>query len=156
MRINLTFSIEPYQALFAQGINVRVIRLKGSVQFWTGSDWTAESEAIIDSGSPVSLLPLSAWQAIEADILSSPIPLRGLAPQRGATVTGRLAEITATFIDGENTAPPLVMRADLVDTDRVPLLIGFEDVLTACLLVSDFPNEIAYLEFAEESLIETK
>jgi hypothetical protein len=71
-------------------------------------------------------------------------------------VTGRLAEIAATFSDGENTAPPLVMRAYLVDTDRVPLLIGFEDVLTECLLVSDFPNDMAYLEFMEESLIETK
>jgi hypothetical protein len=88
MRINLTFSIEPYQALLAQGINVRVIRLKGRVRFWTGNDWTAESEAIIDSGSPVSLLPFSSWQGIEADILSSPVPLRGLAPQRRATVTG--------------------------------------------------------------------
>jgi hypothetical protein len=66
-----------------------------------------------------------------------------------------LAEITATFIDGEHISPPLVMRAYLVDTDRVPLLIGFEDVLTKCRLVSDFPDDIAYLEFAEESSSET-
>jgi len=96
----LTFSIEPSRSLFAQGINVRVIRLIGRVRFWTGSDWTPERETIIDSGSPVSLLPFAAWQGIEADILSSPVPLRGLAPQRSATVTGRLAEITTIFIDG--------------------------------------------------------
>ena len=111
MRINLTFSIEPYQALLAQGINARVIRLKGSVQFWTGTEWTAEREAVIDTGSPVSLLPFSLWQGIEVEILSSAVPLRGLAPQRRATVTGRLAEITATFKDGENVSPPLVMRS---------------------------------------------
>ena len=152
MRINLTFSIEPYQALFAQGINVRVIRLIGRVRFWTGTDWTADREAIIDTGSPVSLLPFSLWQGIEAEILSTAVPLRGLAPQRTATVTARLAEITATFRDGENVSPPLVMRAYLVDSDKIPLLIGFEDVLTACLLVSDFPSDIAYLEFDEESM----
>ena len=118
MRINLTFDIQPYLLLFAQGINVRVIRLIGKVRFWTGTDWTDEEAAIIDSGSPVSLLPFSAWQGIEAEILSSPVPLRGLAPQRSATVTGRLAEITAIFSDRENTSPPLVMRAYLVDSEN--------------------------------------
>jgi hypothetical protein len=90
------------------------------------------------------------WQRIEAEILSNDVSLRGLAPQARAVVTGRLAEITASFRDDQNVSPLLIMRAYLLNTDRVPLLIVFEDVLTECRLFSDFPDDIAYLDFAHD------
>lgn len=150
IRINLAFDIMWSRSLLAQGIRVRIIRLIGHVRFWTGSDWTSDEPAILDTGNPVSLLPSSLWQGIEAEILSNDISLRGLAPQAGAIVTGRLAEIVVSFRDGQNVSPPLITRAYLLNTDRVPLLIGFEDVLTECRLFSDFPDDIAYLEFAHD------
>lgn len=51
------------------------------------------------------------------------------------------------LLDSRNTTSPLPLRAYLLSTDRVPLVIGMEDVLTECQLCSDFPHNIAYLEF---------
>jgi hypothetical protein len=41
----------------------------------------------------------------------------------------------------------LPVRAYLLNTDRAPLVIGMEDVLTECQLFSDFPHNTAYLDF---------
>jgi len=148
-RINLKFSIRLSKSLLAHGIAVRIIRLIVRVRFWTGTSWTHDRPAILDTGSPVSLLPRSVWREIETDILTPLLPLRGLAPQKKAIVKGQLAEIACRFADSKSRSPAFPLRAYLANTDRVPLIIGFEDALTECKLFSDFPNEVAYLEFAE-------
>lgn len=40
----------------------------------------------------------------------------------------------------------MTLKAYLIEDDRAPLLIGFEDVLTLIKLVSDYKNKVAYLE----------
>ena len=42
---------------------------------------------------------------------------------------------------------PLRVKANLIWEDSLPLILGFEDVLTDVLLVSDFRSELAYVLF---------
>lgn len=134
--------------LFDRGIVVRLVRLITRVRFQTDNGWTRTAEAIVDTGSVVSILPYFAWKNANTRILSSrEITLRGLAPQKEATLQAKIAEVVCTFHDRHRISPPLKIKAYLLPDDSVPLIIGFEDVLTTAKLVSDYKNNIAYLEF---------
>ena len=134
--------------LFDQGIVVRLVRLITRVRFQTDNGWTRAAEAIVDTGSVVSILPYFAWKNASTRILSSrEMALRGLAPQKEATLQAKIAEVACTFHDRHRISQPLKIKAYLLPNDSAPLIIGFEDVLTTVRLVSDYKNNIAYLEF---------
>jgi hypothetical protein len=147
MRINLWFDVHLSRPLLAHGQAVRIVRVMTDLRFWTGTGWTPLMSAIIDLGSPVSLIPRDIWRGMERDILTPLIPIRGIATQKAAAIKGRLAEVTCQFADAHTTSTSLPLRAYLLNSDRVPLIIGIEDALTECQLVCDFPNDMAYLEF---------
>lgn len=146
-KINLWFDMHLSLAHLAHGQAVRIVRVMTHIRFWNGAEWTHPFRAIVDLGSPVSLIPRAIWRDIERDILTPSLSIRGIAAQKTAVVKGRLAEVTCQFVDDRITSPTLPLRASLLNTDRVPLIIGIEDALTECQLVCDFPNDTAYLEF---------
>jgi hypothetical protein len=124
-----------------------MVRLITAIRLQMDSGWTAALEAIVDTGSTVSILPHFAWRNVSTRILSSKeVILRGIAPQKEAVLQAKIAEIVCTFHDEQRISPPLKIKAYLLPNDSVPLIMGFEDVLTSAKLVSDYRNGIAYLE----------
>ena len=65
----------------------------------------------------------------------------------GKSVTGRLGWVTLRLHDAETISPPFSVKANLIDDDSMPLILGFEDVISEVLLVSDFQQNIAYIIF---------
>ncbi len=51
--------------------------------------------------------------------------------------------------DEKQVSMPFNIKAYLVENDSVPLLIGFEDVLTELKLVSRYKFQTAYLEWLD-------
>ncbi len=62
-------------------------------------------------------------------------------------VSGKLAEVVMVFMDKKGLSPPISLKAFLVDSDTVPLIIGFEDILTDIKIVSDYRTKIAFSQF---------
>ena len=76
-------------------------------------------------------------------ILPGSIQLTGLG---SGGVSGKLAEVVMVFLDKKGLSPPISLKAFLVDSDTVPLIIGFEDVLTDIKMVCDYKSKSASLQ----------
>jgi hypothetical protein len=107
------------------------------VSFWMlKSEWTEPEDAIIDTGShvrfahrrlrlTVSVIPHYIWTNAHHSFISDETEM-GIG---GNIVTGRLGWITLRLNDEETVSPPLSVKANLIDDDSMPLILGFEDVI---------------------------
>ena len=143
--IRLKFETKIDGRLFIESrIIHRSIHLIARTSFRTlEGEWTRPRGAIIDTGSHVSVIPHSIWTKINHSFISDEIEM-GIG---GSIVTGRLGWVTLRLHDEETISPPLSLKANLIDNDSMPLILGFEDVITEVLLVSDFQQNIAYIIF---------
>ncbi|MBL7075132.1 hypothetical protein ISS37_07835 [candidate division KSB1 bacterium] len=145
MEINLEFETKIDPEFLAAGIPVRLIRLLATLQFLTSEGWSRRYQGIIDTGNPISVIPHFIWNNAQLKWISSEkTKLYGIG---SAGVWGRLAEMTITFSDEKRVSLPISLKAHLLDDNSVPLLIGFEDVLTSLKLVSDYKEQKAYLKW---------
>ena len=111
-------------------------------------EWTKPRDAIIDTGSHVSVIPRYIWTNTHHSFISDKTEM-GIG---GNLVTGRLGWITLRLHDEETISPPLSIKANLIDNNSMPLILGFEDVITEVLLVSDFQQSIAYIIFRRRGI----
>jgi len=75
--------------------------------------------------------------------LPGSIELTGLG---SGGVSGKLAEVVMFFVDKKGMSPPISLKGFLVDSDTVPLIIGFEDILTDIKLICDYRIKTAFLQ----------
>lgn len=148
MRIDLKLVTKYDLELLERNIEARLIRLFSDVRFLRKESITEEHRAIIDTGSPISLIPLSIWQSIDFELLSDKeFPLLGIASKESDPILAKIAKVKFVLV-GRNgiSSPVLEAKAYLVPSDHVPLLLGFEDVLTSSALFCDYKNNTAYIE----------
>jgi len=116
------------------------------VRFRTSYGWSEKRPAIIDPGSPHCIIPHSVWSGAEHRILvPRALPLSGIG---GGTTAAPFGTVVLAIEDGRSFSPPLTIRAFLLPDDSEPLLLGFEDFLTHVILYSDYPHQVAYMEFS--------
>jgi len=142
--ISLEFQTKYDLALLSVGLKVRLVRLLVNVCFKTSTGWTKPYEAIVDTGNPTTVIPFNIHQQIFSQVLHpTKIDLLGLGQ---GSVRGRLSSVTMSFQDKQLTSPPFQAKAFLLDQNSTPLIIGYEDGLTELRLVSDYPQQTAYVE----------
>lgn len=146
MKISLRFKTKYDGEFLKHGLQVRVIRLLASVCFKTPMGWNPPLQAVVDTGNPVTILPEIAHRYIQRKILyPDPVSLFGVG--RGQ-VLAHLAEVEMAFVGKRQISPPIRIKAYLLpDNNSLPILIGYDDVLTDLRLVSDYPHQKAYAEF---------
>ena len=148
-KIGLEFSTKIDFDLFPYGVSVRLIRLLTTIKLKTERGWTREFKAIVDTGNPISVIPFSIWNKAEVrPILPFKVKLYGFGTNDKSAILGRLAEVALVFLDKEGISSALRLKAYILEDDRAPFLIGFEDVLTEIKLVSDYKRKSAWLAFA--------
>ena len=76
--------------------------------------------------------------------------LYGLGTEDNSAIKGNIGQIEIILLDEQRSSASITLKAYLIEDDKAPLLIGFEDVLTLMKLVSDYKNNVAYLEVWEE------
>jgi len=144
IKIDLEFETRLDSDLLSVGISIRLIRLIASLRLKTAEAWTDPYKAIIDTGSPITLIPKHVWEKVSVKwIIPGSIQLTGLG---SGGVSGKLAEVVMVFLDKKGTSPSISLKAFLVDSDTIPLIIGFEDVLTDIKMVCDYKSKSAFLQ----------
>jgi len=123
-----------------------MVRLMVRVRLRTPDGWSEGRAALVDTGAPYCLLPRSVWSGVEHRFLS-PRDVR-VAGVGSGTTAARYGEVTLVLEDGEVASPPLHVRAFLLQDDSEPLLLGFEHLLARAILHSDYPRQVAYIEFS--------
>jgi len=134
--IELEFETHIDLDFVGQAITVHLIRLTVSLQLQTSKGWTRKYKALVDTGNPISVIPYSVWSKGKINwILSHKSELHGIG---GRKISGKLGEITLILVDETTTSPPIKAKALLLDDDSLPVLIGFEDILSDIKLVCDY------------------
>ena len=127
-----------------QGIAVHLIRLTASLQLQTREGWTRKYKALVDTGNPISVIPNSVWSKGKINwILSHRSDLLGIG---GGKVSGKVGEVILVLVDKKTASPPIKAKALLLDDDRVPFLIGFEDIMTDIKLVCDYESKTSFFQ----------
>ena len=106
-------------------------------------------EAILDTGSTVSVIPRFIWEQVRAVSTGRHSTMGGGLTGREAA--GELGFVSVRITDSVAVSPPLTLRALLLQDDSVPLVLGFGDLLTQARLHCDFPGSSAYLEFLPQT-----
>ena len=128
----------------ANSVHVRIIRLYVPVSFRETTEWSDPVNAIIDLGSPLTVLPKRVWQTMQnIQYLSDIVPLGGVGK---GVVMARLAKIELAFLSTQKEIIERTIKAYLAEGDDVPLLLGIEDLLTNARLVCDYPKSKAFLQ----------
>ena len=131
-------------ALFEKGFEVWLRRVMVLVCFKTQDGWTQPYEAIVDTGAPLSILPVQIWEKIERKDLH-PHEVSGIVP--GVSIPVQAAEISACLMDPTHTTPAFRFKAYLSQEKHIPLILGFDGILSHSVMHLDAARNQGYLEF---------
>lgn len=151
IKINLEFETRVDIDFLAKGISFRLIRLISRIKLKSKEGFTRTYDAIVDTGNPITIIPFSIWSKASVHLIShDQVKLYGLGTEDNSAIKGNIGQIEIIFLDEQRSSASITLKAYLIEDDKAPLLIGFEDVLTLMKLVSDYKNNVAYLEVWEE------
>ena len=147
-KINLEIQTKIDLGLISEGIKLHLVRFLASVRLERDNGWTENYIAIMDTGNPVSIVPKFVWNNTKFKVISpKKADLYGIGP---IPIKGVLGEIALVLEDEKSVSPAMNIKAYLLDDNKVPFLIGIEDFLTGSKLVTDIPNDTAYIEFGTQ------
>ncbi|MBU0567360.1 hypothetical protein KJ693_05170 [bacterium] len=146
-KVNLYFQVSLDLELLEKGVHLEVIRLMGEVELEKeDSKWTNPYPAIIDTGAPVSLLPLEVWQECKTKIVVSH-SIRGVVPKEECSLPVQVGEVILRLVDEKVATKGFSIMAYLAPTNKVPLILGFKDFLSKLSLYHNFEGKRAFVEF---------
>jgi predicted aspartyl protease len=142
MRVDLVLKTLLSPELERKVTGIEVIRLFASVQFKNPTDWSKAYRAIVDTGAPISLLPAFVWKKLDRVELAD----HHVGGVGGARLPVKVAKVTCFLEDGRNRTKEMEIHAFLAQTDDVPLILGFKDLLARLVLHCDYRRQIAFVE----------
>jgi len=129
-RVSLYF--ETHQAQEPEfGRPLNFIRLMVDVQFVRpDGTLTVSQPAILDTGAPWCVLPRYVWQALDVEIHTAKTRFGGLNKRKVCQIPAAAATVRGRLVDTAGQATQIyAFPAYLAKSDRVPLIVGFADLL---------------------------
>ncbi len=145
MKIQLFFSTEPVIDAKSEVELHKGIRLLTVVQFTTGKTWSDPQIAIVDTGAPISLVPPKIWKKCSFDSLGETV-LRGVIPKKECAMPVKVAKICLRLLDPEYVTEEIETNAYLAQIDNIPLVIGFEKLLSEFNVFFSYYTQNAFVE----------
>jgi hypothetical protein len=143
IKIDLEFETRLDSELLAVGISTRLIRLIASLRLKTSEAWTDPYKAIIDTGSPITLMPKHVWEKVSIKWISPGfIQLTGLG---SGGVSGKLAEVVMVFLDKKALSPPISFKGFLVDSLISSWCVTTVQKLPFSKYLSDLPCDNSFV-----------
>jgi hypothetical protein len=127
LRFETTEAIDPQFGNFP----LTVIRLMTNVCFRRPDGSSSEAfEAVVDTGAFVSVLPKYIWREIGREIKVADASFGGISERRQCQIKCSIGTVTCFLTDEwGNRSHDYNIVAFLAKTDKVPLIIGFADLL---------------------------
>ena len=144
MEISLHFDIKYDLELIEHHISLPAIRLYGLVEFRYRDSWSDIYHAIIDTGSPVSVFPAYIQKECDIQFLHQ-TRISGLVPNGKCSLPAKLVSFAFRLRDKDRIAKPIQAKAYIAATDKIPLILGFADVLEKCDLFVTYSQKKASL-----------
>ena len=105
------------------------IRLFCAVKIKGKDGWMDSCDAIVDTGAPMSVIPLDLWTDAETEILTEH-EIRGISPRKECAVPALVGNVRVVLLDeNSNRSDAVAVTSYLALTNRVPLIVGFRDLL---------------------------
>jgi hypothetical protein len=141
IKLVITRALIPSLAEFG----VQGVRVVGKVVFKTNNGYSEPRYAIIDTGSPISIIPPRVRTTSKVKILKD-YKITGLVDKEECKLPVSFSELTCRLLDEENITDDLPIKADLAYTDELPIILGFADLLDEIVIYIDCKNDCAYLK----------
>jgi len=107
---------------------------------------TGDFDAMINTGAHTSIIPKFIWNKCLVNLYDDTF-LMGVKNNLLCSIPCYYGEVALVLLDyKENYLKPIKSLCYLSKTDEVPLIIGFHGCLEKFKLVSNFPENKAYLE----------
>jgi hypothetical protein len=146
VRVRLFFRVLRDKKLEDKVGRHEIIRLKGYVRFEREKDWSEVYETIVDTDGHTSVIPWSIWRGAKHTLLAEH-GIQGIVAKPECRLPVKIGEITCMFVDRDgNRTPPLPARSFLAETDDVPIILGFKDMLARLGVCFDYGAKEAYVE----------
>ena len=123
-----------------------IIRLIASVRF-IGSEGTPLEpiDAIVDTGAHTSVLPLKLWKQLAVEIDEEDVTLGGINDRPECQIPASLGRVRCFLTDETGQfSPELDVPCFLAKMDRVPLILGFANLLSRFKICYDYDNGEAF------------
>ena len=143
-RIGLGFRRLPDVEFLHRGIFH--IRLLCRVELQTLTENVLVRHAIVDTGSPLCLIPSDLWEQVQTQQFEA-TRIGGLMSKKECAIPARVGILAMTLLDPHGHRQRLTVRAFLAQTTDVPLILGFQDCLEKATVHLSCPRNEAWLEF---------
>ncbi|MCK4613253.1 MAG: hypothetical protein KAU14_00495 [Thermoplasmata archaeon] len=121
-------------------------RLFCGIRFKTKNGWYDTQNAIVDTGAPMTLIPLDMWNEINTRIVTD-YEIFGLSHRKECLISVLVGKVTALIVDEKgNHSDELDTFAYLALTNKVPLIIGFKGLLSNFKVCFDQEKDNAFIE----------
>ncbi|MDP3723178.1 MAG: hypothetical protein Q8R91_06770 [Candidatus Omnitrophota bacterium] len=144
IRLALTVKRLPDVELIDRGF--WLVRVLCDVRFPLRQGLSDPYPAIIDTGAPTSIIPLSLWSQTHVRRLK-PFLLQGLVARKECAISVTAGIIGAVLEDLQGRQLRRSFRTYLAQTDEVPLILGMQDMLEDGKVFLDLKAQTAWLEF---------
>jgi hypothetical protein len=126
----------------------KIIRLVADIQFaLPDGQFTEVYSAVFDTGAPFSVLPEYIWQPLISDILVSDTTFGGISRRKECQIEASFGIVQGRIVDEErNTTGIYSFHAFLAKTDRVPLILGFADLMEELNVQFNYRTAEAWIE----------
>lgn len=103
-------------------------------------------EGIIDTGSYVTVLPFGLTEKIEKKI-SGKYKIKGFNVKKECTIPVSVGKTKCVLFDKQgNSSSEMIISSYFAQTDEIPIILGFADLLTKFKIKIDYQKGIAFLE----------
>lgn len=148
MQILLNFSLKYDLELLDKGIVLPIIRLLGVIEFKSGDKWSNPYDVIVDTGSPVSVFPSSIQEKTDIHFLHE-TRISGIVPHKDCSLSAKLVELSFRLSDKDKVSKPIKSKAYIAATDKIPLIVGFADILEKFDLYISYAKKKASLSLPD-------
>lgn len=121
------------------------IRLLTIAQFLNVRGWSEPEVAIVDTGAPISLVPYRIWRKCTNEVIGE-AELRGVIPKKECVMPVKVAVVRLRLVEPEYATERIEVKAYLAPIDEVPLIIGFENILSEFNVFFSYHTQIAFIE----------
>ncbi len=147
-RIHLQFETQKPASDELHSAGLWIVRLRANVRFVQPDERvTAAFRAFVDTGAPASVVPRDLWRDLAPQVLVEDAPIIGVSKRRACQIPASFGVVKGQLVDADGNASAVrSFRAYLASSDRVPLILGFADLLSEFPVHFDYRGREAWVE----------